>query len=135
MVAEEAVCVAQAAVEVRALEIRRTDRDPPGQRRRVRIVAGDPGAADFEAVRAGQRHESDSVRRRVGASEVHLDVRELYFMNSSCMKLFVTWFTALRELASDKRYSVVVHSSAKLHWQQRSFNALRYIADGLIRIQ
>ena len=72
---------------------------------------------------------------RVGISEVKLDIRELYFLNSSCMKLLVTWFTSLRELDSAKQYRVVVHSSPKLHWQRRSFDALRYIADGLVTVQ
>jgi hypothetical protein len=72
---------------------------------------------------------------RVGASEIKLDIRELYFLNSSCMKLMVTWFTSLRELEPSKRYRVVVLSSPKLHWQRRSFDALRYIADGLVTIR
>jgi hypothetical protein len=72
---------------------------------------------------------------RAGISEVKLDIRELYFLNSSCMKLLVTWFTSLRELESAKQYRVVVYSSPKLHWQRRSFDALRYIADGLVTVQ
>lgn len=72
---------------------------------------------------------------RVGISEVKLDIGELYFLNSTCMKLLVTWFTSLRELEPAKQYRVVVHSSPKLPWQRRSFDALRYIADGLVTIQ
>jgi len=71
---------------------------------------------------------------RSGAAEVHLDVSELFFMNSSCMKLFVSWFTQLRELDPVQQYRVVVQSSPKLHWQARSFDALRYIANGLVTI-
>jgi hypothetical protein len=72
---------------------------------------------------------------RVETSEVMLDIRELYFLNSSCMKLLVTWFTSLRELEPAKQYRVVVHASPKLQWQRRSFDALRYIADGLVTIR
>jgi hypothetical protein len=71
---------------------------------------------------------------RSGASEVRLDVSELFFMNSSCMKLFVSWFTLLRELDPPQQYRVVVQSSPKLHWQARSFDALRYIANGLVTV-
>jgi hypothetical protein len=71
---------------------------------------------------------------RLGAGEVRLDVRELYFMNSSCMKLFVNWFTLLRELDQKKQYRVVIRSSPKLHWQARSFDALCYIANGLVTV-
>src|SRR5262249_17225948 len=67
---------------------------------------------------------------RLGTSEVRVDIRELYFMNSSCLKLFVTWFTQLRELNPAQQYRVIVSSSPQLHWQARSFDALRYIANG-----
>jgi hypothetical protein len=67
--------------------------------------------------------------------EVHVDTGKLYFMTSSCLKVLVAWLTSVTELDAKKRYRVVFLSNPDLHWQRRSFDALRHIADGLMTVQ
>jgi len=70
-----------------------------------------------------------------GIQEMFVDTQNLYFMTSSCLKVLVTWLTSITELDSKKRYRVVFLSNPDLHWQRRSFDALRHIADGLVTVQ
>jgi hypothetical protein len=70
-----------------------------------------------------------------GVPEVHVDTGKLYFMTSSCLKVLVAWLTSITELESQKRYHVVFLSNPDLHWQRRSFEALRHIADGLVTVR
>ena len=67
--------------------------------------------------------------------EVHVDTEKLYFMTSSCLKVLVAWLTSITELGADKRYRVVFVANPDLHWQRRSFEALRHIASGLVTVQ
>jgi hypothetical protein len=67
--------------------------------------------------------------------EVTFDVRELYFMNSSCFKSLVTWIEAAssaRDSASS--YKIKFLANAKLHWQRRSLEALRCLADHIVSV-
>jgi hypothetical protein len=70
-----------------------------------------------------------------GLREIQVDTGKLYFMTSSCLKVLVTWLTSIKELDAKKRYQVVFLSNPDLHWQRRSFEALRHIADGAVTIQ
>jgi hypothetical protein len=70
-----------------------------------------------------------------GFSEVHVDTAKLYFMTSSCLKVLVAWLTSLTEVDVKKRYHVVFLSNPDLHWQRRSFDALRHIADGSVTVR
>jgi len=67
--------------------------------------------------------------------EVHVDTGNLYFMTSSCLKVLVAWLTSITELEPEKRYKVVFLSNPDLHWQCRSFDALRHLADGLVTVR
>ena len=67
-------------------------------------------------------------------TEVQIDVRELYFMNSSCLRHFVTWLSAMSERPSDQQYRFVFLSNPNLRWQARSLDALRHFAEGLVVI-
>ena len=70
-----------------------------------------------------------------GVQEMFVDTQNLYFMTSSCLKVLVAWLTSVTELDSKKRYHVVFLSNPDLHWQRRSFDALRHIADGLVTVR
>jgi hypothetical protein len=70
-----------------------------------------------------------------GIQEVHVDTEKLYFMTSSCLKVLVAWLTSITELDAKKRYRVVFLSNPDLHWQRRSFDALRHIAHGLVTVK
>jgi len=70
----------------------------------------------------------------MGIQDVHVDTGKLYFMTSSCLKVLVAWLTSITELDPKKRYQVVFMSNPDLHWQRRSFDALRHIASGLVTV-
>src|SRR5438045_1903626 len=65
-------------------------------------------------------HRVHDEAQRLGVKTVRVDLRELEFMNSSCLKVFVWWLSQLNELGPDKQYKLVFHSSPKLMWQRRS---------------
>ncbi len=73
--------------------------------------------------------------RRCLAEEVTVDVRQLEFMNSSCLKSFVWWISTVQEQAGDGRYRIVFVSSPTVYWQRRSLNALACLANEIISIQ
>jgi hypothetical protein len=79
--------------------------------------------------------EVHSEAQRCLAEEVTVDVRELEFMNSSCLKSFVWWISTVQEQPSDGKYRIVFVSSPSVYWQRRSLNALACLANEIISIQ
>ena len=67
-------------------------------------------------------------------TEVQIELHELYFMNSSCLRHFVTWLSAVNELPPDQQYRIVFLSNPNLRWQARSLEALKHFAEGLVVI-
>jgi anti-anti-sigma factor len=67
--------------------------------------------------------------------EVMVDVRQLEFMNSSCLKCFVWWISTVNEQPGDGRYRIVFVSSPSVYWQRRSLNALACLANDIVSIQ
>jgi hypothetical protein len=72
---------------------------------------------------------------RLGVSEVICDFADLYFMNSSCFKAFVTWVTHLIAVSPNKQYRIRVRSNRQLAWQRRSVEALRCLADKVVIVE
>lgn len=72
---------------------------------------------------------------RLNATAVVVDVRELEFMNSSCLKVFVSWLAQLRELETPHQYKVRFRSNPQLLWQRRSLAALSCFAIDLVTIE
>jgi hypothetical protein len=73
--------------------------------------------------------------QRCLAEEVTVDVRQLEFMNSSCLKCFVWWISTVQEQPGEGRYRIVFVSSPSVYWQRRSLNALACLANEIITIQ
>jgi hypothetical protein len=73
--------------------------------------------------------------QRCLADEVTVDVRQLEFMNSSCLKSFVWWICAVQEHPSQGRYRIVFLSNSSVGWQRRSLTALASLATEIISIQ
>lgn len=71
---------------------------------------------------------------RLGVTEVKFDLRELYFMNSSCFKSFVSWIDSVSRLEK-KGYGIRFVANAQQHWQRRSLEALRRMADSVVSIE
>jgi hypothetical protein len=73
--------------------------------------------------------------QKLGVREVAFDLRELYFMNSSCFKSFVTWIEAASSADKSEAYRIKFLANAKLHWQRRSLEALRCLADHIVSVE
>lgn len=67
--------------------------------------------------------------------EVVVDLRELEFMNSSCIKAFVSWIGNVQEATPSGQYRMRFLSDAKKEWQGRSLAALACFAADLIRVE
>ncbi len=67
--------------------------------------------------------------------EVTVDLRALDFMNSSCLKTFVTWLGHVQEYEPAQQYPIRFLSSDSRHWQARSLQALSCFAVDLVRIE
>ena len=72
--------------------------------------------------------------RRLGAKEVVVDLKELEFMNSSCLKTLVWWISSVQELAAAHQYRITFVSSPAMYWQRRSLSALAGLATELVSI-
>jgi hypothetical protein len=72
---------------------------------------------------------------RVSAEEVVVDLRQLEFMNSSCLKTFVWWIGAVQEMAAGTGYRITFLSSPAMYWQRRSLHALACLASSLVTIK
>jgi anti-anti-sigma factor len=69
------------------------------------------------------------------AEEVTVDVRQLEFMNSSCLKCLVWWISTVQEQPVEGKYRIIFVSSPSVYWQRRSLNALACLAGDIITIQ
>ena len=72
---------------------------------------------------------------RLGVRDVVVDVTALEFMNSSCMKTFVTWIGLDQALDADKQYRIHFRSNPEIHWQRRSLHALSRFAADLVTVE
>jgi hypothetical protein len=77
-------------------------------------------------------HQEAQHRR---AEQVTVDVRQLEFMNSSCLKCLVWWVSTVQEQPTEGKYRIVFLSSPSVYWQRRSLEALACLASDLISIQ
>ncbi|MBV9948624.1 MAG: hypothetical protein JOZ69_17380 [Myxococcales bacterium] len=104
-----------------------------GERLNVRLTVN----ADMHAVKtlsaALKTIHEQAVRLQV--RDVLCDLTALYFMNSSCFKAFVTWVTAALALEPQARYTIHLRSNGQLHWQKRSLEALRRLAEEVVSIE
>jgi hypothetical protein len=72
---------------------------------------------------------------RSGVQRVTFDIRELYFLTSSCLKCFATMLATVAAVEPRFRYSVRFLANQNLHWQRRSLEALRSVAQNIIEIE
>ena len=68
----------------------------------------------------------EAQRRR--AEEVTVDLRQLEFMNSSCLKCLLWWVSTVQEQPTEGKYRIVFLSSPSVYWQRRSLDALACLA-------
>jgi hypothetical protein len=80
-----------------------------------------------------RRLQAETHERR--PSEVVVDLRGLDFMNSACLKTFVTWLGELREADASAQYAVRFLFDRNKHWQRRTVGALKCFAPTLVTIE
>jgi hypothetical protein len=102
-----------------------------------RIAVSLTGTADLTVKNQLDRflREVHAEAQRCLAEEVTVDVRQLEFMNSSCLKCFVWWISTVQEQPGEAKYRIVFLSSPSVYWQRRSLNALACLASDIITIQ
>ncbi|MGK3987338.1 hypothetical protein WME99_30125 [Sorangium sp. So ce136] len=74
--------------------------------------------------------QSEALRLRVGA--VEFDVRALYFLNSSCLKAFISFISRLG--TQGLKCKIQFLTDARLGWQRRSLTALERMSPELVSI-
>jgi hypothetical protein len=72
---------------------------------------------------------------RRGLRDVEVDVRNLEFMNSSCLKCLVGWIGRIQDAPAARQYHISFKSSPSRFWQQRSLHALSCLASELVSVQ
>jgi hypothetical protein len=73
--------------------------------------------------------------QRLHVQQVVVDIRELEFMNSSCLKDFVYWLSTVRDAPAAERYRIVFYSNPEYHWQKRSLHSLTCFATEFVRVE
>lgn len=70
---------------------------------------------------------------RIQATSVAFDFGELYFMNSSCLKTFVSWIHKVN--TTGRPYAITFLANSRLHWQHRSLSTLQRLAPQVVSIR
>jgi len=100
------------------------------------LVVNFSGNGDMSAVEALGKYlrqvHQEAVALKV--KDVSFDFRDLYFMNSSCFKAFVTWIDQASR-SEDHGYLIRFLTNPRLHWQRRSLEALRCLAPNVVRVE
>lgn len=93
------------------------------------------GTGDAEAVPPLDRFlklvHKDLVDDRRGA--VAVDLRELYFINSSCLKAFVSWIHKVK--TAENGYQIRLQMNPRLSWQRRSLEPLKRLAPKVVILE
>jgi len=69
-----------------------------------------------------------------GLAELHVDVRELSFVNSSAIRLFIDWASWLKA-APASRYQLRFTTKRGVTWQRTSFMALKSLANDVLSVE
>lgn len=95
------------------------------------------GSAEHESAEAliAYVERVHAAAQRLRATEVEIDLRDLVFMVSSCLKAFIVWISRVEEMPVEARYRIVFLSSKQHGWQRRSLRAVTCFAPDLIRVE
>jgi hypothetical protein len=66
--------------------------------------------------------------------EVVVNMRDLTFLNSSCLKALVKWIDAIDSCEDAFRYRLRFVSNPRHGWQRRSLETLKSMSDGSVSI-
>lgn len=92
------------------------------------------GNGDNEAVQPLDRFLKAVHKEMLAKSHraVTVDFSELYFMNSSCLKGFVSWIYGVN--TGTHPYKIRLLMNPRLHWQSRSLATLQRLAPTVVEI-
>ena len=96
-------------------------------------VAGNGDMAAVESLSLYLR-QVHTVVTDLSMTQVEFDFRDLYFLNSSCLKSFVTWIRSMVE-GNSASFNIRFITNPKLYWQRRSLEALQRLAPGVVRVE
>ena len=101
------------------------------------IIVRFTGNADVTAQKHFERLFGDvhEQARKLGVNRVQIDLRDLMFMNSSCIKDVIVWLEKVRKTEDGQRYLVAFLSSRSQPWQRRSLHALSHFARGIVSVE
>lgn len=68
------------------------------------------------------------------AKEVRVDLQDLEFMTSACLKTLLTWFDKIQRTPAESQYKVRLQGTKKRPWQSRSLAALSCFSMRLISV-
>jgi hypothetical protein len=90
------------------------------------------GNGDSEAISPLDRFlkllHKNLVDEKTTTVEVHLG--ELYFMNSSCLKAFVSWVYKVNTM--ERPYQIRLQMNPRMPWQRRSLEPLKRLAPAVV---
>jgi hypothetical protein len=69
------------------------------------------------------------------ANRVVVDVTDLKFINSSCLKNVVSWLITVKNGAKDRQYHIAFRINPKAAWQDRSFTAMACMCADLVTLE
>lgn len=67
------------------------------------------------------------------SSQVHVDLVDLYFMNSSCIRALASWIHTVKTSANP--YRIYLQMNPRQAWQQRSLDPIRRLAPTVVVLQ
>ena len=90
------------------------------------------GNADSEVAESLDRFLQDLHRNLLEdhSSAVEVDLVELYFMNSACIRALASWVHAVK--LADTPYRVYLQINPRQSWQQRSLEPIKRLAPGVV---
>jgi hypothetical protein len=71
--------------------------------------------------------------RKMPSVDVALDILDLEFMNSSCIKALISWISRDVNQPKERQYLITIHTDSSRLWQRRSVQALCMMAPGVVR--
>jgi hypothetical protein len=72
---------------------------------------------------------------RLGTKRIAVDITALEFMNSSCVKCFVSWLAGVQSGRDTIPYSVHFISNPAMHWQRTSLRAIRCMVPDIVTVE
>jgi hypothetical protein len=71
--------------------------------------------------------------RKMPSVDVSLDILDLEFMNSSCIKALISWISRNVNQSKERQYLITIHTDSSRLWQRRSVQALCMMAPSVVR--